>query len=50
VLRVDELTLDPAARAVRRGDVDIELSLREYALLEVLMRRRGEVLSRPGTD
>ncbi|MEA2383692.1 MAG: two-component system, OmpR family, response regulator [Solirubrobacteraceae bacterium] len=46
VLRVDELTLDPAVRGVRRGDVDIELSLREYALLEVLMRRRGEVLSR----
>ena len=46
MLRVDELTLDPAVRGVRRGDVDIELSLREYALLEVLMRRRGEVLSR----
>jgi two-component system OmpR family response regulator len=46
VLRVDELTLDPAVRGVRRGDVDIELSLREYALLEVLMRRRGDVLSR----
>jgi two-component system OmpR family response regulator len=46
VLRVDDLTLDPAVRGVRRGDVEIELSLREYALLEVLMRRRGDVLSR----
>jgi two-component system OmpR family response regulator len=46
VLHVDDLALDPAVRGVRRGDVEIELSLREYALLEVLMRRRGEVLSR----
>ncbi|TML60484.1 MAG: winged helix-turn-helix transcriptional regulator, partial [Actinobacteria bacterium] len=31
---------------VRRGDAEIELSTKEFALLETLMRRPGEVLSR----
>jgi two-component system OmpR family response regulator len=46
VLTVGDLELDPARREVRRGDQSIELSAKEFALLEVLMRRQGEVLSR----
>jgi two-component system OmpR family response regulator len=46
VLRVGDLSLDPARREVRRGDVRIDLSAKEYALLEALMRRPGEVLTR----
>jgi two-component system OmpR family response regulator len=46
VLTVGDLRLDPARREVHRGGRPIELSAKEFALLEVLMRRRGEVLSR----
>src|ERR1051325_10656047 len=46
VLRVGDLTLDPAAREVRRGDSEIRLSAKEFSLLETFMRRPGEVLSR----
>jgi len=46
VLRVGNLTLDPAAREVRRGDDEIRLSAKEFSLLETFMRRPGEVLSR----
>ena len=46
VLEVGDLRLDPARREVSRGDEAIELSAKEFALLETLMRRRGEVLSR----
>ena len=46
VLRAGDLRLDPAARAAWRGEVPIELTARELALLEVLLRRRGEVLSK----
>ena len=45
-LRVGDLSLDPATRRVRRAQVDVELSAREFALLELLLRRQGEVLSR----
>jgi two-component system, OmpR family, response regulator len=45
VLAVGDLKLDPASREVRRGDVEIELSTREFALLETLMRRPGQVYS-----
>jgi|SRR5690242_13982940 two-component system OmpR family response regulator len=45
-LEVDDLRLDPAARRVWRGDVEIELSTREFTLLELLMRRAGHALSR----
>jgi two-component system OmpR family response regulator len=45
-LEVGDLRLDPAARRVWRGDTEIELSTKEFALLETLMRRPGEVLSR----
>jgi two-component system, OmpR family, response regulator len=45
VLEVDDLRLDPATRQVWRGDVEIELSGREFALLETFMRRPGQALS-----
>jgi two-component system, OmpR family, response regulator len=46
VLTAGDLTLDPASRRVRRGDADIALSAREFAMLEAFMRRPGRVLSR----
>ena len=46
VLEVGDLRLDPARRKVRRGAVEIDLSAKEFALLQTLMRRPGEVLSR----
>lgn len=46
VLRVGELTLDPATRRAWHGDVELDLSATEFSLLQVFMRRPGEVLSR----
>ena len=46
VLEAGDLTLDPATRQVRRGEAEIQLSTKEFALLETFMRRPGEVLSR----
>jgi two-component system OmpR family response regulator len=46
VLEVDDLRLDPAKRRVWRGDTEIQLSAKEFALLETFMRRPDEVLSR----
>jgi DNA-binding response OmpR family regulator len=46
VLEVGTLTLDPASREVRRGAREIELTPREFRLLEVLMRRAGKAQSR----
>ena len=46
VLEVGDLRLDPATHQVRRGDTEIELSQKEFALLHTFMRRPGEVLSR----
>ncbi|HPB45011.1 MAG TPA: response regulator transcription factor [Microthrixaceae bacterium] len=45
-LEFDDLTLEPVSRTVRRGDSDISLSPREFALLEALMRHSGEVVSK----
>jgi two-component system OmpR family response regulator len=45
-LRVDDLELDPATHAVRRGGESIELSVREFALLELLARNPGHVFHR----
>jgi two-component system OmpR family response regulator len=45
VLEVGDLQLDPATREVRRGDTDVALSAKEFALLEAFMRRPGEVLT-----
>jgi two-component system OmpR family response regulator len=44
-LTVGTLRLDPASREVYRGDVRVDLSAREFALLETFMRRPGQVLS-----
>jgi len=46
VLEAGGLRLDPATRQVWRGDSEIALSSKEFALLETFMRRPGEVLSR----
>ena len=46
VLRVADLTLEPASRRVRRAGQDVELSTKEFQLLEVFMRNPGQVLSR----
>ncbi|HZR94011.1 MAG TPA: response regulator transcription factor [Gaiellaceae bacterium] len=46
VLEVGDLRLDPAARRAWRGETELALSAKEFALLEVFMRRPGEALSR----
>ena len=46
VLRAGDLELDPAGRRVARGDTEIELSAKEFALLETFMRNPGRVLDR----
>ena len=46
VLRVGDLTLDPITREVRRGEHEISLTAREYALLEYLMKHAGRELPR----
>jgi len=46
VLRVADLTLDPVTRRVSRGSVVVTLTPKEYAILEVLMRNVGQVVSR----
>lgn len=45
-LRVGDVVLDPLTRKVRRGDRAIDLTTKEYALLEYFMRNKGKVLSR----
>jgi two-component system OmpR family response regulator len=45
-LRVGDLRMDPAKHQVWREKEEIELSAKEFAVLEVFMRRPGEVLSR----
>jgi DNA-binding response OmpR family regulator len=45
-LTVENVTLDPATREVRRDGVPLALSAREYAVLEALMLRPGAILSR----
>jgi two-component system OmpR family response regulator len=46
VLTAGELRFDPASRQVWRGEVEIPLAAKELALLELFMRRQGEVLTR----
>lgn len=46
ILRVGNLTLDPASKQVRRGKKEIVLTNKEYAVLEYLMRNAGRVLSK----
>jgi DNA-binding response OmpR family regulator len=43
---VGDLELDTAAHSVRRGGESVQLTAREYQLLEYLMLNRGRVLSR----
>jgi DNA-binding response OmpR family regulator len=44
VLTAGDLSLDPAARVVRRGPIIVELTAREFCLLEYLLRHRGSVV------
>jgi DNA-binding response OmpR family regulator len=46
LLRIDDLTLDPARRIVTRGGEKIDLTPREFALLDYFMRNPGRVLTR----
>ena len=46
VLEVGDLRLDPATHQVWRGQTEVQLSAKEFALLEAFMRRPGQVLSR----
>lgn len=46
LLQVGDLTINTAQRLVRRGENDIDLTPREYALLEFMAMRSGQVVSR----
>ena len=46
VIEAGDLRLDPAARRAWRGEEALELTSREFALLEFLIRHRGDVLSK----
>jgi heavy metal response regulator len=46
LLQIADLTLDPARRTVFRGDQKIDLTTREFALLDYFMRNEGRVLTR----
>jgi len=45
-LGVGDLVLDPATRLCRRADVPIDLTTREFSVLEYLMRRIGDIVSK----
>ena len=46
VLKIDELTLNPASHEVKRGEKIINLSSKEYRILEYLMRHPNQVCTR----
>ena len=46
ILGAGDLRFDPGARRAWRGEVEVTLTAREMALLEFLLRRRGEVVSK----
>ena len=46
VLEAGDLRIDPAAHRASRGDVELELTSREFALLAFLARHRGDVVSK----
>ena len=46
VLEIGDLRLDPAAHTAWRGDQELDLTAKEFALLELFMRRPGVTLSR----
>ncbi|MGZ8421736.1 MAG: response regulator transcription factor [Nitrospira sp.] len=47
IFQIDDLVLNPATREVTRGGQRIDLTVKEYALLEYFMRHAGRVLTRP---
>jgi two-component system OmpR family response regulator len=46
VMAAGDLTVDPARRRVQRGETPVQLTPREYGLLELLMHHRGDVVSK----
>ncbi len=46
MLKIADLTLDPATRKVKRGDTELSLTAKEFSLLEYMMRNVGKPLSR----
>jgi DNA-binding response OmpR family regulator len=46
ILEAGDLTFDPGARRAWRGDTAIQLTSREMALLEFLLRRKGDIVSK----
>jgi DNA-binding response OmpR family regulator len=46
VIQLGDLEIDPATRNCRRGEIAIELTQKEFSILEYLARRRGEVISK----
>lgn len=46
VLQVSDLKLDPATHAVSRGNIDIDLTAREFSLLEYLMHNANRIVTR----
>jgi len=46
ILKIDDLSLDPATRVAKRAGKIIEMTAREYALLEYLMRNQGRVITK----
>ena len=46
MLVAGDLVLDPAGHQVRRGDAVVDLTPRQFSLLEFLMRHKGEVVSK----
>ena len=46
VLEAGDLRVDPASRRVTRGDVPVTLTSREFAVLDFLVRRKGEAVSK----
>jgi heavy metal response regulator len=46
ILRISDLTLDPITREVHRGGSLIELTSKEYAILEYLLRNTGKILTK----
>lgn len=45
-VRLADLELDPVSRSVRRGDQPIDLTAREFELLDYLLRHQGQIVSR----
>jgi DNA-binding response OmpR family regulator len=45
-LRVADLVLDARSRRTARGEVEIELSAREFAILQLLLQRAGQLVTR----